>query len=241
MNRPGQFRLCRKIRNAAIGNALGPSRSGAGYRATQSRRRRGPSRILRMSCPHLEEQLTPSFRNFIAYFVDRRVTMKRRRPNSYKWIAWILCTAFLAMSVVSQASWQCLDGHPCPPGCSMQHQGEVPKGAAPHACCVARPDRPRPGSTACSLCASAAPSHGSSVKRCTSPICVKHLKAKPHVSAPPHFDFVYDFDSTAILLPQPTPLPLLTVSGPIVSSPPRAPPGRAVVCSYSPRGPPALL
>ena len=167
--------------------------------------------------------------------------MKRRRPHSYKWIAWILCVAFLAMSVVSQASWQCLDGHPCPPGCSMQHQGDAPKATAPRACCVLGPDRSRAGSAGCSLCASAAPSHSSSAERCTSPICVKNIKAKPHVLPSAHIDFVFDFDFTAILLAQPTPLPLPTVSCPIVSSPPRAPPGRAVVCSYSPRGPPTLL
>jgi len=166
--------------------------------------------------------------------------MKSRLLDYRKWVAWIVSAAFLSMSVVSQASWQCLDGHPCPPGCSMQHAGEASKGSALPACCMPKASHPTPAG-GCRLCSTAKSSHTTKVEGCTSPICIKQIKARPQIAGPAHFDFVFDFDSTAVLLPELSPLPAPEVTVLLVSAPPRAPPGVAVVTRYSPRGPPSLL
>jgi hypothetical protein len=167
--------------------------------------------------------------------------MQGRLLNNHRWAAWVLCAAFVLMSVVSRASWQCLDGHPCPPGCTMQHDGAAGKGASSQACCVAGSERSRSAAAACKLCATATPKHKSS-ESCTSPICVKHIQAKPHVTqAFSHFDFVFDFDSTAILLPAPSPVLVAEVTTLEISAPPRGPPGAIQLRLHSPRGPPVLL
>jgi len=172
---------------------------------------------------------------------DIKDTMQNRFLQNHRWIAWVLCAAFVSLSVTSHASWQCLDGHPCPPGCSMQHEGAPGNVGGTHACCITGSTRAGASTSACKLCATAAPSH-KNTESCTSPICVKHIQAKPHVAQPQsHVGFVFDFDSTAILLPAHAPTLVPEVTALLISAPPRAPPGRAHVCAHTPRGPPSLL
>jgi hypothetical protein len=171
-------------------------------------------------------------------------TMKRLSFHNQRWTAWLLSVAFGLMASVSQASWQCLDGHPCPPGCTMQHMGEAanrnPSAPRP-ACCVSRESTPARAAGHCAKCADAKPSNSRIKGGCTSPICVKRIADKPHASGPVHVDLIFDFDSTAVLLPEPAHALAPEAAAVIRSSPPRAPPGRTVVSLYSPRAPPTIL
>lgn len=169
--------------------------------------------------------------------------MKRRSLHNRRWVAWLLSMAFVLMTLPSGASWQCLDGHPCPPGCTMQHRGGNPdaKGSAsPHACCLPQTSA-NAGAAHCALCASARPEHAQIKERCTSPICVLRVQAKPDISTPAPVHFVLDFDTTAILLPVSSPMLVPEETASVSFGSPRAPPDRFVVRLHSPRAPPILL
>jgi len=151
-------------------------------------------------------------------------------------VAWLLCVAFILMASVSGASWQCPDGHACPPGCTMQHGGEKANGASsPHACCMPQNSR-NPGAAHCPLCSTASAANTQIKERCTSPICVLHVKAKPPINTRAQVHFV--LDTTTILLPASSRVvaPEETRSLSFGSS--RAPPDRVVVRLSSPRAPP---
>lgn len=165
--------------------------------------------------------------------------MKRRSLHNQRGIAWLLSMAFVLLTLPSGASWQCLDGHPCPTGCTMQHR-EGNGAASPRACCMARKGA-HAGTAPCALCSSARPGHSQINEGCTSPICVLRVKAKPEISALAHVHFVFDLDMTAILLPVSSPVLLPEETASLYYSSPRAPPDRVVVRIHSPRAPPRLL
>ncbi len=165
--------------------------------------------------------------------------MRGRSLPNRRGVAWLLSVAFILMASVSGASWQCLDGHACPSGCTMQRVGAGTHGnASLPACC-----RPRQsggmGMAHCALCSSASPKHAQMRERCTSPVCVLRVQVKPDINTQAHFHFV--FDTTAVLLPCAAPALLPEQAAPLTFGSPRAPPGRMVLRPSSPRAPPTLL
>ena len=168
--------------------------------------------------------------------------MRLRLLKNKRWVSWLLTVAFALMATVSRASWQCPDGHPCPPGCTMQHAGASPVGRARslHACCLAPLPAAKPGGPHCPLCAVARPSHAHLTEQCTSPLCELHVKAKPFASVPSHADYVFDIEVPGILLSHASPVPAPEVTVIAAFGAPRAPPNRSVVRPPAPRAPPRL-
>ncbi|MCX6382592.1 MAG: hypothetical protein NT023_24455 [Armatimonadetes bacterium] len=167
--------------------------------------------------------------------------MRSNLLHNRKWVAWLLCMAFVIMALPSGGAWQCLDGHPCPDDCAMQKAGESSKGSVSALeCCL--PQRIKVASKAhCTLCSSARPEDSQIKERCTSPVCVLRVRATPDMSAPAHVYFAFDFDTNAILLPTPAPaLVFEETTAPSFPSP-RAPPVRLIIRLSPPRAPPVLL
>jgi hypothetical protein len=164
-------------------------------------------------------------------------------PHKRRWAGWFLSLLLLTMSLSAQASWQCLDGHLCPPGCTMQHGAQQPgaQGAASvPACCLPRNGAKAAGAAMhCSLCAQARPGHSRIKERCTSPVCVLRVQARPDVAPQSHVLLV--FDTTAILLSYFEPITVPEETAPRFFGAPRAPPDRIVVRLCSSRAPPVLL
>jgi hypothetical protein len=116
--------------------------------------------------------------------------MPRNSPHNRRWLAWILTIALLAASVVSNASWQCLDGKLCPSGCPMFR-------AASSHCSACAPKAER-----CPMCrppVSLAPAAGSRVA-CTSASCVLRISERPAARLQGALQIV------PALLPQPPPV-----------------------------------
>ena len=158
-------------------------------------------------------------------------------------VAWLLSMAFVLMTLPSGASWQCLDGHLCPPGCTMQHRGQdAASGGSStlRSCCLTHKSE-NAKRARCALCSTARPEHSQLKERCTSPVCVLRIQAKPDASTPTHVPFVVDLDTTAILLPVSTLVLLPEETASLSFGSPRAPPGRVPACLRSPRAPPVLL
>jgi hypothetical protein len=169
--------------------------------------------------------------------------MRKRPFQNRRWVAWLLSMAFALMTLPSGASWQCLDGHACPPGCTMQHIGENAKAkgpASPRACCLPQNSK-NTGAVRCALCSSAGSKYSQTKERCTSPVCVLRAKNKPDISAITHVHFVFDVDTNAILLPLPSPILVPEETVFLSFGSPRAPPDRVIVRLYSPRAPPVWL
>lgn len=167
--------------------------------------------------------------------------MKRRLRHNRRGIAWLLSVAFVLMATASGTSWQCLDGHPCPPGCTMQHLGEhaqETRASALPACCQPQQNA-KASAEHCALCSTARATNTRVTEACTSSICVLRIKAKPDLTAPVHLLFL--FDSPAILLPGPAPLLVAQETDVLAFGSPRAPPERRVLRLTSPRAPPVLL
>lgn len=162
--------------------------------------------------------------------------MSTRRRWFLRLVAITVIAAMGSGSLASQAMWQCLDGHPCPPGCLMTH-GQ----AAAHSgrdCCKAKPTRSP--SAHCALCTPAPTlKRAVSSQSCTSPQCVLRLKAKPDVAAActPHFTF----EVPAAILPAVAEVPTLEVNALKVAVGPRAPPGIEPAPHNPSRAPPASL
>lgn len=167
--------------------------------------------------------------------------MRRRFLPNRRWVGWLLSIAFVLMTLSSEASWQCLDGHACPPGCTMQHtDGDVKHASMPRACCLLRNSKGT-GAVHCALCAGAGPEYARGKERCTSPICVLRVKQKPEISRATPAYFAFDLDTNTILLPIPAPVLIPEEMVPLSFGSPRAPPERIVVRPSSPRAPPVLL
>ena len=163
--------------------------------------------------------------------------------HNRKWLAWLLSAAFVLMTLPSVATWQCLDGHACPPGCTMQHMGENAKAngsSSPRSCCLLKNSK-EDGSQHCALCTSANSKNSLVKERCTSPMCVLRTIEKPDSSATVGAHFVFHLDTNSVLLPAAsyTLVPEETVTISFGSS--RAPPDRLFVRVSSPRAPPVCL
>ena len=167
--------------------------------------------------------------------------MRERSLYNLRGGAWLLSVVFVLMATVSGASWQCLDGHPCPPGCTMQHRGDpvtTNGSASGHACCAPH-SSPNTGKAHCVLCSAARPNSSQVKARCTSPVCVLRTQMKPDVSVQAHAFVV--FDITAVLPAVPVYVLVPEVTGSISFGSSRAPPDRLIVRFSSPRAPPVSL
>ena len=179
-------------------------------------------------------------RNLSRQKTDISDNMRARSLHNCRGFAWILSIAFVLMATVSGASWQCLDGHPCPPGCTMQHRGEQTKANgpdAPHACCTAHAV-PSAGPPRCALCSTARPKNAHLKARCTSPVCVLRTQVKPDVGTQTHAPFALDV--TAVLFAAPAYVLVSEETGSVSFGSSRAPPDRGVVRLSSPRAPPVF-
>jgi hypothetical protein len=156
--------------------------------------------------------------------------MQKRQPLNRRLTAWLLMAALVFSVASSGASWQCLDGHPCPPGCKMTSN---PTAASTRSCCQTAKKN-------CPMCAGASAAPHSGVRMgCTSPICVVRFKDKPDALKQAVVRFHVELE--AVVLP-PTPVliaPEMTAS--VYAGSPRAPPRHIVTRSCSPRAPPILL
>ena len=163
--------------------------------------------------------------------------MKRRTFANRRGIAWLLSVAFLLMAVASGASWQCLDGHPCPPECVMLHQEDSAQAhsASPPACCIPK-EKIASGAPHCALCSKASPANTRIQEGCTSPGCVLRIQARPDILSQSHFYF--GFDTATLLLPNTLCVPAPKMTGAVSFRSPRAPPNPGIVRITSPRAPP---
>ncbi len=168
--------------------------------------------------------------------------MKKRPFQNRRWVAWLLSMAFVLLTLPSGASWQCLDGHTCPPNCTMQQSGgqSQPSGSLPvPSCCLSR-SSPSAAKIHCALCSTARAANSQLQTRCTSPVCVLRIQAKPDSSLQAtHAPFVVD--TTAILLPVPTYILIPEATASVSFGSSRAPPDRVVARLSAPRAPPAQL
>ncbi|HLJ57173.1 MAG TPA: hypothetical protein VKT77_19200 [Chthonomonadaceae bacterium] len=149
--------------------------------------------------------------------------------------------AFAVWALPSGAAWQCLDGHACPPGCTMQRVGSGSASRAPGslpACCGSHAGAP---GGHCPLCSGARPQHARMSGQCTSPVCVLRVQAKPDVTTGSHFHPAVVFALVAALPPPVAPIPAPESPSPATFSSPRAPPERPAAPPRSPRAPPSLL
>ena len=169
--------------------------------------------------------------------------MKERSLYNLRGCAWFLSVVFVLMATVSGASWQCLDGHPCPPGCTMQQseqQNRSDRAAAPlRACCVSHRSAQN-APVHCTLCSTAHAANSQFKVRCTSPICVLRTQMKPDADTHTSVPFVLD---AAVTLPLPVPIYVLLPeeTGSVSFGSSRAPPQGVVVCPSAPRAPPIRL
>jgi len=164
--------------------------------------------------------------------------MRRRSLYNRRWVAWLLSIAFVLMTLPSRATWQCLDGHACPPDCTMQHMGENAQcSPSPHACCLSQSSKGT-GGVHCALCSGAGSKNAQIKERCTSPVCVLRTISKPDISAAATVHFVFECDKNAILLPLPSLVIVPEETVFLSFGTPRAPPNRVIVRLYSPRAPP---
>jgi hypothetical protein len=167
--------------------------------------------------------------------------MRRKSLHKFRLAAWLVSLAFALLALPTGAAWQCLDGHACPPGCTMQRLGLEAAARSPGslpACC-----RPHAGAPAqrCPLCSGARPQHARLKGRCTSPVCVLRIQAKPDVMSQAPVHFVLDFHAAVAQPPAAASVPAPELGEALAFSAPRAPPGRTARLLVSPRAPPTLL
>lgn len=100
--------------------------------------------------------------------------MTRHRNNHRRWAGWLLTLALLVMAMPSGASWQCLNGTPCPNDCPMLHKNNE---ASVQNCSMSSVAAPH-----CSHCPTAPavllPAHKTHGTTCTTPQCV--VRVRPH-------------------------------------------------------------
>lgn len=180
----------------------------------------------------LQERISPD--------LQYNAVMAKRGLHNYRWIASLLALAVMLMSSASGASWQCPDGHLCPPNCTMQHPGHKsrPSSNALKACCIAK----KAASDSTPLCETSSKSfsaHDAFHESCTSSVCVFKAAVKSEANAPTYLHFSFDFDgaSLPITFDAPVVAPEKTVC--LCFSSLRAPPLNAVLCLSTPRAPPA--
>jgi hypothetical protein len=117
--------------------------------------------------------------------------MDLRLVHNRKWLCYLLMLALLALALPPRASWQCLNGAPCPPDCPMLRGGlaavaarcAMPSSAADH---CARCAMTSGAAGHCSRCA-AAPvtsltAQGVQVGVCATQQCVLRLHAQATAS-----------------------------------------------------------
>ncbi len=111
--------------------------------------------------------------NLFGFPHDTISTMTSRTQNNRRWIGWLLTLAMVVLALPSGASWQCLDGTPCPANCPMLRAS-----SSRTASCATSSGKH------CSLCTPRAaalitsPHHGSAIA-CTSPKCVVRVSERP--------------------------------------------------------------
>lgn len=111
--------------------------------------------------------------NLLLFFRDIISAMTSRMQNNRRWIGWLLTLATIVLAMPPGASWQCLDGTPCPSNCPMLWASR-----SHMASCAA------PSGMHCSLCAPRAtvarqPYRRGSAMSCTSPKCVARVSERP--------------------------------------------------------------
>ena len=166
--------------------------------------------------------------------------MAKIKSHKQRWIAFLLSMVVMMTALPSLASWQCPDGHLCPPNCQMQH-GAFPTGNFDsHSCCKIQ-KRADSGKASCGLCKNAKTKHAQLKTGCTSSTCVLRMQSKSEMVAVSTFHFTSVSDAPATL-------PLFTASvvaieatKSLVFSSPRAPPGRLIPSLSPARAPPVLL
>lgn len=99
--------------------------------------------------------------------------MKPKTLYNRRLIAWFLTLALLTMGLPSDASWQCLNGKPCPQNCPMLR----PCDHAPQACTASN-------SAHCAKChpTPAAESCTATVAVCPHSQCVLRVQSKPNAA-----------------------------------------------------------
>lgn len=167
--------------------------------------------------------------------------MKQTSLHNHKGLLWLLCVAFVFMAAPSDAAWQCLDGHPCPPDCAMQKTGGASKPSAAHRECCKPQKSAEANAKGCALCASARPEQANIKEGCTSPVCVLRVKAKPDVASPAPLFFLFDFDYDVAMLFSLAPPPIIDEAAIATFCSLRAPPSRLICRLSTPRAPPILL
>jgi hypothetical protein len=103
--------------------------------------------------------------------------MRIWQSDNRKLWGWLLALALLVMTLPSGASWQCLNGTPCPANCPMlksSTKASVQNCAAPAA------------SAHCSHCSAASPAARVTGNQhrvaCTTPVCVLRYSSQPTIS-----------------------------------------------------------
>lgn len=148
--------------------------------------------------------------------------MKTRNRQSHGWFAWALVLALVGVTSSSGASWQCPDGHLCPPGCRMSAHSPADAGQEAPEC------------EHCKLAAKAKASISSA--GCTSPNCVLRVSPKPDSLTAAKVFLAID---TTAFLPAPAVAPRLSAStSPSFSLAP-LPPRAGGTSPHSPRAPPS--
>lgn len=169
-------------------------------------------------------------RNFSPFFCHNR-DMELRRTQKRRGMGWLLALALLVLAVPSGASWQCLNGTPCPSDCPMLRgiRTSLPQCAADAA-------------VHCSRCHPAGPmisalsSHGQVF--CTTPQCVLRVNTKPAATLRQK----QAVPLPLLALPPPAPVSVLTVAVATISCPTSLPfyPQRFLRPHFG-RAPPVLL
>lgn len=159
--------------------------------------------------------------------------MVKFTKNNRRWISALLTMATMFMSTASGASWQCPDGHLCPPGCKMMQPESQGKAVKVRACCL---ESSQSG-------VKAAPSQ--TVRSCTvslgckSSRCVLRYLSKPDVRTSPT-SLSIPMDVQAILPVFALPIIISDSKTCLYALPPRAPPRNGFIFLHSPRAPPVL-
>ena len=158
--------------------------------------------------------------------------MKRRSSHKSRIAAVLVVFALLCSTMASgtTARWECLDGHPCGPGCKMLHGGaSCPLKSGQHS-----------GQATCPLCPQNERhvSRRSTGDRCTSNVCVLRIRSNPDAAV--WTSTTSQPDSAAVIPCIWTEAPLPLVSGQVCILPARAPPRDVKLDPSAPRAPPVL-
>lgn len=97
--------------------------------------------------------------------------MYRRAPAQGRAISWAVIIVFTLVASISNASWQCPDGTPCPNSCSMMRAHPSAHGS-------------RPGEAHCSRCPAETTvmTVGHGLPGCTTPRCIFRSNDRPDAS-----------------------------------------------------------